>query len=184
MTDERTQRLADLVRKKVVDKLQLTIDEQNQLDELRAEYSRQVSPAEIERMREAARQTANLIGCGLTLEDLAFHRDILDRRARGDVSITPEEMLKFEDVCSRIERCLRGGGNPPGGGSDPDDSGPDITDALGVQPVEDDEEEDKPPTALPVEEPVPVPVPVKDKDQKKAKPRTPGPAKRSGVDFP
>lgn len=185
MTDERTQRLADLLRKQMVDELPLTFEEKKQLDELRAEDSHQVSAAEIERMRKAARQTAKLIGCGLTLEDLAFHRDILDRREKNNTSITPEEMRVFEDIDRRIKRCLKNGDDQPGGSGSPDDSGPSITDALGVQPVEDNEEEDKPPTPLPLEEPVPVPVPVKEQDEKKkAKPRNPVPAKRSGVGFP
>lgn len=185
LTDQQYQTLADLLEKQRT--IGLTDEEQALLDELREKDRNSISAAQIETLREAARQTAKLIDeCGLTLAQLAFHREMLDRLARNDTSITPEEMREFEDVRGRIERCLRGGGNRPGGGSDPDDSGPDITDALGVQPVEDDEEEAEPSTALPVEEPMQIPVPGKpdDDEKKKRKPRPRVPGKRDGVDFP
>lgn len=185
LTKEESHAFADLLHKSA-DRA-LTDQEQACLDELCAKDRNQLSAAQIEDMREAARQRAKLIDeCGLTLDELSFHREILDRLARNDTSISPEEMRKFGNVCSDIERCLRGGGTPPGGASGTDDSGPDITDSLGAQSVEGDDEA-KPTTALPVEEPVPVqiPVPVKpEDDKKKAKPRTPVLRKKGGVDFP
>lgn len=185
LTVEQYQILADLLDKRKT--IGLTDEEQARLDDLRAKERSQFSDAKIETMREVARQTAKLIDeCGLSLAQLAFHREILDRRAKNDISITPEEMREFEDVCRRIERCLRDGGNPPGGGSDPDDSGPSITDALGALPVEDEDDQVEPTTALPVEEPAQIPVPGKteDDEKKKRKPRPRVPGKKGGVDFP
>jgi hypothetical protein len=185
LTKEDYQLLADLWNKR--ENVGLTAQEQALLDELRAKDRSQVSAAQIETLREAARQTAKLVKCGLTLAQLAFHREILDRLEMNDTSITPEQMREFEDVCRRIDRCLRGRGDPPDSNSGPDDSGPSITAGLGAQPVEDDEEA-KPAITLPAQELVPVQVPLvvkpEDEKKKKTKPLTRVPTKRSGVDFP
>jgi len=185
MTNEEYQRLSDLLSKKFAAKPPLTSQEQALLNELLAKDRNQFSAAQIETMREATRQTAKLVECGLTLAQIAFHREILRRLEMNDAGITPEEMRKFEDVRRDIERCLQGGGTPPGGASSPDGSGPDITDTLGVQPVDDDDEA-KPTAVLPLKEPAPVQLSVqgKPKSKEKTKPRTSVSKKKSGVDFP
>jgi len=126
--------------------------------------------------------------CSLDDQDID-NWDRLRLLKRRGVAFTPEQKQDYERILRLVERCLSGGcdgGEPPGNEDGPDDSGPSITDALGVQPVEDDADEARPTPSLSVQKPVPVQAlpALKPEDKKKTKPRTRVPGKRSGVDFP
>lgn len=128
--------------------------------------------------------------CGLEDQDIDTWDRLRLLKRRGE-PFTPEQEQEYERILRLVDRCLGcgcDGGDPPGNEGGPDDSGPDITDGLGVQDGEDDADEAEPITALPLEEPAPVqvPVPVKPEDEKKKKKAKPPaqPPKKGGVDFP